>query len=117
LNPETAEWNHPALFTHMGQDYGSNAAKALAGEKAAVHSGVPYFVAVRHGPYKYVRYLGAEEPAELYDLKSDPEELTNLAGSETHRETKERLHKMLRDELTRADADFLGAFDQRTASP
>ena len=94
---------------------GTNAVKALRGEKAAVHSGVPYFVAVRHGSLKYIRYLGAEEPAELYDLNSDPEELTNLAEMEAHRETRNRLHALLKQELTRADADFIELLDKPRA--
>jgi arylsulfatase A-like enzyme len=100
----------------MGQDYGASATKALSGEKAAVHSGVPYYVVLRHGKYKYIRYLGADEPAELYDLNSDPEELINLAANEKFRETKDRLHKRLRDELTRCDAAFLEVFDRVSAT-
>ncbi len=116
MNPENAEWNHPTLYMHTGQDYGSNAVKAIQGEKAAVHSGVPYYVALRHGPYKYIRYLGADEPAELYDLDSDPEELINLAANEKFRETTDRLHKRLREELTRCGAAFLRAFDKLSAT-
>lgn len=108
MNPERAEWNHPTLYEHTGRDYGSDVTKALNGGKEAVHSGVPYYVALRHGPYKYVRYLGAGEPEELYDLKSDPEELTNLAVNSRHRAVRDRLHRMLLQELRRSDAAFLG---------
>ncbi len=98
-----ADRNHPTLFEHTGQDYGSDVTKALSGGKDAVHSGVPYYVALRHRQYKYVRYLGADEPEELYDLKSDPEELTNLADRAEHREVRERLHRLLLEELRRCD--------------
>jgi len=102
-----ADRDHPTLFEHTGQDYGSDVTKALSGGKDAVHSGVPYYVAVRHRQYKYVRYLGADEPEELYDLQSDPEELTNRADRAEQREVRERLHRLLLEELRRCDADFV----------
>jgi arylsulfatase A-like enzyme len=111
MNPESAEWDHPTLYEHTGQDYGADAAKALSSGKEAVHSGVPYYVALRHGRYKYVRYLGANEPEELYDLESDPEELANLAGDDKHRAARDRLRRMLLEELKRCNADFIKLLD------
>ncbi len=110
-NPEDADWNHPTLFEHTGQDYGSDVTKALASQQEAVHANVPYYVAVRHGSYKYVRYLGADEPAELYDLKTDPEELKNLANDPDRAETLNQLRAVLRAELSRSDADFVSRLD------
>ncbi|MGH7127073.1 MAG: sulfatase/phosphatase domain-containing protein, partial [Planctomycetaceae bacterium] len=116
LNPESAAWNHATLYEHTGQDYGSDVTKALTGGKEAVHSGVPYYVALRHGRHKYVRYLGVDEPDELYDLKADPEELTNLAAIAEYGPVRDRLHGMLREELRRCDADFVELLnDPRTA--
>jgi arylsulfatase A-like enzyme len=115
LKPESAEWNHPTLYEHMGREYGSEVTKTLTSGKKAVHSGVPYYVAVRQGQYKYVRYLGAKEPDELYDLKADPEELTNLAARAEHRAVRDRLHRMLREELRRCDADFIRLLDRTGA--
>ncbi len=40
---------------------------------------VPQFAAVRTLAYLYVEYVTGER--ELYDVQSDPEQLTNLAGS------------------------------------
>jgi arylsulfatase A-like enzyme len=111
LNPEGAEWNHPTLYEHTGQHYGSDVTAALSGGKEAVHSGVPYYVALRHGRHKYVRYLGADEPEELYDLQSDPEELANLASLPEHRTVRDRLQRMLLEELRRCDAEFIGLLD------
>ncbi|NLF71238.1 MAG: sulfatase-like hydrolase/transferase [Candidatus Anammoximicrobium sp.] len=107
LDPQNAEWDHPTLYEHTGQDYGSDVTKALSRGKEAIHSGVPYYVALRHGRYKYVRYLGAKEPDELYDIQTDPEELTNLAARPEHRAVRDRLHQLLRQELDRCDADFV----------
>lgn len=51
-------------------------------------------------------YLGADESEELYDLQSDPEELTNLAARSEHRAVRDRLDRMLAEELRASDADF-----------
>lgn len=106
-DPARADW-HPTLFEHTGQDYGDNVARALAGDKAAVHSGVPYYAAVRHGRYKYVRYLAGNEPEELYDVVADAEELTNLAANPESRDLLSQLRGMLAEELRRCDAGFDG---------
>jgi len=116
MNPRSDDWNHPTLYEHTGQDYGSDVTKALAGGKEAVHAGVPYYVALRLGRHKYVRYLGADEPEELYDLKSDPEELTNVAGADEHRVVRDRLYRMLLEELERCDADFISLLDPAGAA-
>lgn len=106
LQPDDDEWQHPTLFEHTGRDYGADVTKALSGGKEAIHAGVPYYVALRHGRHKFVRYLGADEPEELYDLQSDPEELTNLAARSEHRAVRDRLDRMLAEELRASDADF-----------
>ncbi|MBI2478924.1 MAG: sulfatase-like hydrolase/transferase, partial [Planctomycetia bacterium] len=107
-DPDSAPWNHPTLYEHTGRDYGSDVSKSLTSGKESIHSGVPYYVALRHGPFKYIRYLGADEPEELYNLESDPEELTNLAVGAEHRAERDRLHGRLLEELRRCDADFAG---------
>jgi arylsulfatase A-like enzyme len=47
-------------------------------------SGVPWYVMLVQGHYKYIRTLEANEPEELYDLSADPDELTNLAREPEH---------------------------------
>jgi arylsulfatase A-like enzyme len=106
LDPARADW-HPTLFEHTGQDYGDNVTRALTGEKSAVHSGVPYYAAVRQGRHKYVRYLSGNEPEELYDVVADPEELTNLADSRDQGALLNQLRGLLAEELKRCDAPFL----------
>jgi arylsulfatase A-like enzyme len=107
IDPEGADWSHPTLFEHLGQVYGSNATTAIAGQNGAVHSGVPYYVALRQGRYKYVRYLAGDEPEELYDLQADPEELTNRAADPAIRSLREQFRRTLLDELRRCDAGFV----------
>jgi arylsulfatase A-like enzyme len=104
--PGRAEW-HPVLYEHTGHDYGSDVTRILKEKGSAVHSQVPWYVAVRDGKYKYIRYLIANEIEEVYDLKSDPEELTNLAGKPEHGELVARLRKTMTEELRRTDASFI----------
>lgn len=107
LDPEHAPWDRPTLYVHTGQDYGSNVTRAVADNKQAIHAGVPYYAALRQGDLKYVRYLKADEPEELYDLEADPDELTNLAGDPRHVALLERFRGQWLEELQRADAAFL----------
>ena len=48
--------------------------------KEAIYQKVPWYTAVVHGGWKYIRYLQPGVPEELYDLAADPEELKNLAA-------------------------------------
>jgi arylsulfatase A-like enzyme len=106
-DPENAPWERPTLYENTGQDYGSTVTEAIAGRKGAVHAGVPYYVALREGEMKYVRYLAGNELEELYDLQADPEELTNLAGDSRRRPMLENFREKLLEELRMADANFL----------
>ena len=107
-NPEAAAWPHPLIYEHMGHHYGSDTAKVLKDEpEHAVHTNVPWYVAVRKGNYKYVRYLTPGEIEELYDLAADPEELTNLVGRPDEAKRLAELREDLLAELRRTDAPFL----------
>ncbi len=53
--------------------------------------------AIRTADWKYVERLGEEPPAELYNLKSDPDELNNLSAAKKQEERKEELAKRLHD--------------------
>ena len=48
---------------------------------------------IRKGRRKYIHYVGYEP--ELFDLESDPEELTNLAADPAHKETLDELSEQL----------------------
>lgn len=68
---------------------------------------------VRQGTYKYVECPA--DPPQLYDLESDPEELTNLAGRPEHAATQQQLADLCRgawdiDALTR---DIVASQDRR----
>ena len=65
LNDPAAAWRGDILFEHWPTE-------------AGIGSKIPEFSAVRTADWKYVEYSTGEK--ELYDLKNDPYELTNLAG-------------------------------------
>lgn len=50
-------------------------------EHFAVRNRIPAFEGLRNENFKYVRYFDYDNYEFLHDLKNDPDELTNLAGS------------------------------------
>lgn len=48
---------------------------------------------IRHGQYKYIYYV--DYPAQLFDLKADPEELHDLGSDPAHAATREICHARL----------------------
>ncbi len=105
----TAPDIRPCLYEHTGHYYGSDVDKTLR-EKPdkAEHNNVPFYTAINDGRWKYIRYLKEGETEELYDLQTDPEELTNLADEPAQKENLERLRAVLLAELRRTKAGFAG---------
>jgi arylsulfatase A-like enzyme len=109
-DPENAAWPHPLLYEHTGHFYGRDTAKVLKEDPAhAVHNNVPWYVVIRQGHHKYIRYLTPGEIEELYDLAADPEELTNLAGRPEQARKLAELRGELAAELRRTEAPFADA--------
>jgi arylsulfatase A-like enzyme len=105
LKDPSAAWPHPVLYEHTGHDFGDDVAKVLKSDpKGAIYQKVPWYTAVVHDGWKYVRYLQAGVPDELYDLTADPEELMNLAGEAKYAERLAGLRRALAAELTRTGA-------------
>jgi len=114
-NPE-ADWSYPLLYEHTGHHYGSDVTKVLKEDPThAVHNNVPWYVALRQGKYKYIRYLTAGEIEELYDLAADPEELTNLAGRPESAKLLAELRTAAIAELRRTEAGFVDSLPATAA--
>lgn len=106
-DPETTAWTSPMLLTHTGRHYGDETAAIPTDEQLTAASNVPWYAMLRHGQYKYVRYLVAGETEELYDLDADPDELANLASRRDQRERLADLRATTIHELRRTEAGFV----------
>lgn len=108
LRQRNAVRKSPAMLVHTGKLYGSETDHIpTKKDKALYHGpGVPWYVMLSEDRYKYVRTLIEGETEELYDLDTDPHELTNLAPQEGHQETLRRFRKATIEELKRTGAGF-----------
>ncbi|NQU19877.1 MAG: hypothetical protein HQ567_01235 [Candidatus Nealsonbacteria bacterium] len=62
---------------------------------------------LREGPCKYIRTLEEGENEELYDVRTDPQELQNLVGDKAHRARLLAMRGNLVAELRRTGAPFI----------
>jgi arylsulfatase A-like enzyme len=104
-NPR-ADWPHPMMLTATGRSYGSDTNEIPTGE-AVLHGGIPWYVMLRQGNYKYVRPLVEGDIEELYDLKKDPEELDNLAIKPMYAKRLKAMRQAAIAELRRTGAGFV----------
>jgi arylsulfatase A-like enzyme len=108
LRDPAARWPHPCLYEHTGDHYGSDVARVVRSDPArAVHNKVPWYVAVVHHGWKLIHYLQPGIGDELYDLRADPDELTNCVDQAKHAPRLAELRGMLRSELQRTAAGFM----------
>ncbi len=109
LSENQGEWNYPALLSYTGWSYGSTTAHIPDGgmDGHSLVSHVPWYVLLRDGRYKYIRTYVEGETEELYDLVSDPDELTNLATLTQHHARVVRMRAEAVDELRRTEAPFV----------
>ena len=103
LEDPQAEWNGQVMLENLKQGYGRDS-DAGTGEG---WEGVPWWIFLRKGNYKYIRTLVADEIEELYDLRADPEELQNLAVEADFHELLAEFRKLLIAELRRTDAGMV----------
>jgi choline-sulfatase len=99
---EVMPWTTGESLVHLGQ--GGERTTPVAMEYAAEGSYAP-LVSLRYGKWKYNRC--ALDPDQLFDLDTDPHELTNLADHPDHQGTVQTLKAkaQARWDLDRFDAD------------
>lgn len=104
LNPDS-DWPYPCFYEYTGDQFGDEVAKVLRSDPgAAIYQKVPWYVAIAHNGWKYVRYLKPGVPEELYDLRHDPDEMANLIDEPAHARRLAALRVALTEELRRSDA-------------
>lgn len=111
LSPNGIRRSKPAMLVHTGAIYGSetNIIPPVEDPRLYHGPGVPWYVMLASGKFKYVRNLIAGETEELYDLSKDPEELRNLASKKIHQRRLRRMRMETIQELKRTDAGFVHA--------
>jgi len=106
-DPQSKRTN-PAMLVHTGKIYGSATAKIpLADDPKLYHGpGIPWYVMIAEGRYKYIRNLIKGEMEELYDLQRDPQELVNLALKPGYAKRLKSYRRKAIKELRRTQAPF-----------
>ena len=97
------------MLVHTGKIYGSVTAKIPPADDPRLYHGpgVPWYVMIAEGRYKYVRNFIEGEVEELYDLERDPEELKNLALQPRHAKRLKAYRQKAVEELRRTQGPFL----------
>ena len=95
------DWPHPSMTAFTARSYGSDTDRLPEDPEELEIAGVPWYVMLRQKQYKYIRSLVPGEIEELYDIGSDPEELTNLAIDGAYREQLLDLRKATLAEMRR----------------
>jgi arylsulfatase A-like enzyme len=109
-NPK-AQRKSPAMLVHTGKIYGSATANIPPTDDPKLYHGpgIPWYVMVAEGRFKYIRNLIEGEMEELYDLDKDPQELTNLALNPRHSKRLAAYRTKAIEELRRTEAPFANA--------
>lgn len=102
-------WPHPAMLVHTAKLYGSATNEIPGKDDSALYHGpgIPWYVMLARGNYKYVRTLVSGETEELYDISHDPDELINLAAEPEHQARLKQMRQEAVEELRRTNAGFV----------
>lgn len=96
-----ADWNGASMIAWMND--ANTKWRDIAVSEYYAHHIASGFAMIRSGNFKYVYHTPADDkhPAEreLYDLKSDPDELHNLASDPQQKDRIARMHEMLVKEV------------------
>ncbi len=101
-NPDS-EWEYPVLMENTKWYYGKDTER----DDRPGSMGVPWWIFLRKGKYKYIRTLVDDEIEELYDLEADPDELVNLAFNPDYWDILISFREQLLEELKRTNAGMV----------
>ncbi len=73
----------------------------------------PTVHALRNDHYKYIHYHGIWDTDELYDLKEDPEEATNLIRSTAHQDIVRTMNRQLFETLRQSGGMYIPLYEDR----
>lgn len=116
LKDPSAEWKHPSLTAFTARSYGSDTNQLPEDTTKTNINGIPWYFMLREGPYKYIRYMVEGEIEELYDLRNDPDELTNIASEPAMQKQLRALRAATIAELKRTGAGIVANLP-RVAGP
>jgi arylsulfatase A-like enzyme len=103
LKDPNSAWDHPVLLENTKFYYGKN----TEADDRPRWAGVPWWIFLRHGKFKYIRTLEEDQMEELYDLEADPEELVNIALDPQFAKILSAYRQRLIDELKRTKAGMV----------
>ncbi|MEM7474430.1 MAG: sulfatase-like hydrolase/transferase [Planctomycetota bacterium] len=109
LEDPEQKWPYSAMLVHTGRKYGSETAQVPEPDDPDLYHGpgVPWYIMLSQGEYKYIRNLVRDETEELYDIRADPDELNNLALEPKYDDLLERFRAAMETELRRTDAELV----------
>ena len=109
LTERETKWKYPAMLVHTGRKYGAETARVPAPDSPDLYHGpgVPWYIMLSEGKYKYIRNLVRNETEELYDIEADPDELTNLAIDSHYDLLLQEFREAMQKELRRTDAKLV----------
>ena len=107
LRKPGSKWDHPTLAIYTQRKYGADTNTIPPRSSTLDSGGVPWWVSLAKGRYKYIRTMEANQIEELYDLKKDPDELRNLALEANHNKRLVRFRTATVRELTRTKAGLV----------
>ncbi len=112
-SPEANHGRRTIMTLYTGSKYGADTVRPPSLENHAGYTqfekqGIPWWVSLTDGKYKYIRNMLEGEVEELYDLKADPDELVNLAVRDGRSNRQVRaMRKEAEKELKRIEAPFV----------
>ena len=92
LKGESTEWRSYLLYEYLWERN---------------YPQTPTMHALRGDRYKYIRYHGIWDKDELYDLKTDPQELQNLIREENHQDRIRHMNQALFDLLEESKGESI----------